>query len=73
MLSTKQKKAGVLGIVLTIIGILFRFFVNFFGSYNNISWILRQVVYKEIGLIFLIFGLAVLLVVIINWLWDQSV
>lgn len=73
MLSTKQKKAGVLGIVLTIIGILFRFFVNFFGSYNDISWILRQVVYKEIGLIFLIFGLAVLLVVIINWLWDQSV
>ena len=73
MLSTKQKKAGVLGIVLTIIGILLRFFVNFIGSYNDISWILRQVVYKEIGLIFLIFGLAVLLVVIINWLWDQSV
>ena len=73
MLSTKQKKAGVLGIVLTIIGILLRFFVNFIGSYNDISWILRQVVYKEIGLIFLIFGLAVLLVVIINWWWDQSV
>ena len=73
MINTKQKKAGVLGIVLTIIGILLRFFINFFGSYNDISWILRQVVYKEIGLIFLIFGLAVLLVVIINWWWDQSV
>lgn len=78
MIKTKQIKAGILGSIFTILGILLRLFANeiawpkeysFSGPRENTLWAIREGAYQDIGLVFLIFGLAVLLIVIINWLW----
>lgn len=78
MIKTKQIKTGILGGIFTILGILIRLFAKdiawpkeyvFSGPRENTIWAIREGAYQDIGLAFLIFGLAVILVIIINWLW----
>lgn len=79
MLNTNQTKAGIFGAVFTIFGILLRLFANdiawpkeygFSGPRENTIWAIREGAYQDIGLAFLIFGLVVIIIVIINWLWN---
>ena len=81
MLNSNQIKVGILGIIFTIIGILLRFFArdiawpneySYSGPRENTLWAIREAAYQDIGLVFLIFGFAVILVIINNWLWTQS-
>lgn len=82
MLNIKQMIAGVLGIIFAIIGFVLRIFAydmtwpkgsfGYSGPREDTIWAIQQAAYQEIGLVFLIFGLAVIFVVIINWLWMQS-
>lgn len=82
MFNMKQIKASILGFIFAVIGILLRFFAKDFswpneysysGARENTIWAIRETAYKDIGLIFLIFGFAVILIVINNWLWNPSV
>ena len=82
MFSIKQIKAGILGFIFTIIGILLRFLArdlswpneySYSGPRENTIWAIRESAYQDIGLVFLIFGLAVILIIINNWLWYPSV
>lgn len=78
MIKTKQIKVGILGTFFTIFGILLRLFAkdiawpkeySFSGPRENTLWAIREGAYQDIGLGFLIFGLAIILVIVINWLW----
>lgn len=80
MFNIKQIKAGILGGIFTIMGILLRFYArdiawpneySYSGPRESTIWAIQEAVYKDIGLVFLIFGLAVILVVINNWLWNE--
>lgn len=81
MLNEKQRKAGILGIALAIIGIILRIFAYdiawptsyvYGGPRENTIWSVKEVAYQEIGLVLFIFGLSLLLIVAINWLWTKS-
>ncbi len=82
MLNLKQMIAGVLGIIFAIIGFVLRIFAydmtwpkgnfGYSGPREDTIWAIQQVAFQEIGLVFIIFGLTVILVTIINWLWMQS-
>lgn len=39
------------------------------GSASDTPWGFRELAYQHVGLAAMIFGLAVLLVVLIHWLW----
>lgn len=80
MFNEKQIKAGILGIIFSIIGALLRFFAKditwpneygYSGPRENTIWAIREAAYQDIGLVFLIFGLALMLIIINNWLWIQ--
>lgn len=82
MFNTKQVKAGIFGFIFIIIGILLRFNAkdiawpqeySYSGPRENTIWAIKESAYQDIGLVFLIFGFAVILIVINNWLWNQSV
>lgn len=77
-MNTKQFKVGILGVVFSIFGMLLRLFASdivwpneysYSGPRENTLWAIREKAYQDIGLAFLIFGLVVLVVVVINWLW----
>lgn len=77
-MNTKQFKVGILGVVFSILGMLLRLFASdiawpneysYSGPRENTLWAIREKAYQDIGLAFLIFGLVVLVVVVINWLW----
>lgn len=81
MFKLKQIKAGVLGITFTILGILLRFFAyhiawpkeySYSGPRENTVWAIQEGAYQDIGVGFFIFGLAILIAVIVNWLWIPS-
>ncbi|NLN40775.1 MAG: hypothetical protein GX160_02065 [Clostridiales bacterium] len=80
IMNNKHFKAGVIGFSFAIIGSLLRLFAQdiawpleygYSGPREETIWAIREQAYKDIGLTFLIFGLAVLLVTIINWLWSS--
>lgn len=82
MFNMKQIKAGILGVIFTIIGILLRFYAkdiswpneySYSGPRENTIWAIRESAYQDIGLVFLMFGFAVILIIINNWLWNPSV
>lgn len=80
MFKTKQIKAGILGIISTIFGTLLHLFAtnivwpseySFSGERENTVWAIKEAAYQNIGMIFLIFGLSIILITIINWLWTS--
>lgn len=81
MPNIKQVIASALGIIVTIIGLILRFLAydiswpkgsfGFSGPREDTIWAVRQVAYQEVGLVLIIFGLAVIFVTLINWLWMQ--
>jgi|GEM_PF-1114083 len=82
MFNMKQIKAAILGSIFAFVGLLLRFFANdiswpseyaYSGPRENTIWAIRESAYKDIGLAFLIFGFAVILIVIINWLWTSPI
>ncbi len=81
MFKTKQIKAAKVGAISTIFGTLLHLFstniawpkeYSFSGARENTAWAIKEAAYQNIGIIFLIFGLAIVLVTIINWLWTSS-
>ncbi len=81
MHKTKQITAAIIGVASTLIGILLHLFAiniawpkeySYTGERENTVWAIMEAAYQNIGLIFLIFGLAILLVTMINWLWTTS-
>lgn len=81
MFNTKQIKVGILGVVSTLFGTLLHLFAtdiawpkeySFSGARENTIWAIEEAAYQNLGIIFLIFGLAIILVTIINWLWSSS-
>lgn len=80
-MNNKQIRAGIIGSGISISGTLLCLFAQdiawpseygYSGSRGDTTWAIRERAYQDIGLAFLIFGLAVLLVTIINWLWSSS-
>lgn len=80
MFKAKQIKTGKLGIVFTIIGTLLHLFANniawpkeysFSGAREDTVWAIKEAAYQNIGMIFLIFGLSIILITIIHWLWTS--
>lgn len=80
MLNTKQIKSGIFGAIFAVLGALLRLFAydivwpreyNYSGPRENTIWAIKEKAYQDIGIAFLIFGLAVVLVVVINCLWTQ--
>ena len=81
MFNTKQIKVGRLGIISIIFGMLLYLFAtniawpneySYSGPRENTVWAIKEVAYQNIGIIFLVFGLSIILVTIINWLWMSS-
>lgn len=81
MFRAKQIKAALLGIVSAIFGTLLHLFAtniawpkeySFSGERGNTAWAIKEAAYQNIGMIFLIFGLTIILITIINWLWTSS-
>lgn len=81
MIKRKQIKAFFIGTVFTIAGILLRLFANdiswpkeysYGGPRENTLWAIRERAYQDLALSFLIFGLVVIIIVVINWLWIPS-
>lgn len=82
MLNAKQLKTGIFGAIFAILGVLLRLFAGdivwpkeyiYSGPRENTIWAIKEKAYQDIGLVFLIFGLAVILAVVINYLWISSV
>lgn len=82
MLNAKQLKTGIFGAIFAILGVLLRLFAgdivwpkeySYSGPRENTIWAIKEKAYQDIGLVFLIFGLAVILAVVINYLWISSV
>lgn len=46
---------------------------SYTGERENAVWAIKEAAYQNIGLIFSIYGLAILLVMMINWLWTTSI
>lgn len=80
MFNIKQIKAGKLGIISIILGVLLNLFAtkiawpseySYSGARGDTVWAIKEAAYQNIGIIFLIFGLSIILVIIINWLWTS--
>jgi hypothetical protein len=78
MLNQKQIKTFIFGVFTIILGTFLRLSArdiawpdtySYSGPRENTSWAIKEQAYQDIGMVFLIFGLAVIIVVIINWLW----
>lgn len=76
----KQKKliTFIFGVFTTIIGVILRLSArdiawpdsySYSGPRENTIWAIKEQAYQDIGMVLFVFGLIVILVVIINWLW----
>ena len=80
VVNKKQIGAGIIGFAAAIVGTLLRLFAqdiawpkeySYSGPREDTIWAIQEGAYQDIGLAFLIFGLMVILVAIINWLWSS--
>lgn len=78
MIESKQKKTFIIGIISTILGVLLRISARsiawpneygYSGPRENTIWAIKEQAYQDIGMLIMMFGLAVLIVLIVNWLW----
>ena len=78
MIKHKQIITFIFGVFITILGALLRLSAHdiawpasysYSGPRENTSWAIKEQTYQDIGMAFFVFGLVVILVVIINWLW----
>lgn len=77
---SRQLVGGVLGVVSAIFGTWLRIAArdlawprtySFSGPREYTVWAIREQAYQEIGLVFLMFGLAVLILVLAKWMSDH--
>lgn len=81
MTRIKQLIAATIGLFVAIFGVRLRLAAydlawpnqfSYSGPRENTIWAIREQAYQDVGLVLTVFGLVVLLVVLVNWLWTPS-
>ncbi len=74
----KQLIAFVIGAISAVVGFRLRLFAHdiawptsysYSGPRENTIWAIREQTYQDVGMVILVFGLVVILVVLVNWLF----
>jgi len=79
MTRAKQKIVTIIGLTVSLIGVRMRLYArdiawpttySFSGPRENTVWAIQERAYQDVGLVLFVFGLVVLLVALIRWLWE---
>ena len=81
MIKQKQIIVFVIGVISSISGIILRLSAtdlawpdsySFSGARENTRWAIREQAYQDLAMVFLVFGLVLILIIVNNWLHVSS-